>query len=607
MDAIYKKWEWELASSSEELWPLVANTDRFNFDLGLPPREDITGDAPLENARQFVRFSRYGLIDVEFQQEPFEWVRPHRYGFERIFSQGPLTHIKVRTTMLPRDEEGGTSLTYEVWATPRNALGKLLISIDLNLISGRKLNQVFERYDAVAGEWHGVVETSTNRLTPGGAERLATLCEQLIERTGESELAEKLADLIKTADTLSLADMRPYEIADYWGVERRRVLELFLIATQLGMLVLQWDLLCPMCRGSGARHESLSTVENDIHCDSCRIDFTVNFDQSVEITFRPVPALREIGTHTDFCISGPYRTPHIISQQLLQPGEERSISPIFEEGGHRVRTLKNDTARYFRIGKGHKKDTITIPATVQEWKENIELPKQPTLHLVNNTDDEQLFFIERTAWSDRAVTAAEVTTMQTFRNLFAEEALRPGERISVRGMTLLFTDLRSSTTMYNTMGDAPAFGIVMRHFDVMRDIIDRHEGAIVKTIGDAVMGAFQRPVNALQAALEAQERLAGDDPTLTLKAGINYGPCIAVNLNDRLDYFGTTVNIAARLEPLSTGEGVIISDAARSDHEVEALLQQNTNLHAEPLQVTLKGYEGDEFRVWVIRQQSLGR
>ena len=189
----------------------------------------------------------------------------------------------------------------------------------------------------------------------------------------------------------------------------------------------------------------------------------------------------------------------------------------------------------------------------------------------NATAAEQLLILERLAWSDQSATAAEVTALQIFRDLFSNEALRPGEQISVGTLTILFTDLRHSTQLYREIGDATAFGRVMNHFDVLKKVIAEEDGALVKTIGDAVMAVFRRPDAAVKAMLRAQQMLAsppeGTAP-LTLKAGVHTGPCIAVTLNDRLDYFGSTVNLAARLEGLSTGNDVIISNALYNDPEV---------------------------------------
>ncbi|HWF88048.1 MAG TPA: adenylate/guanylate cyclase domain-containing protein, partial [Pyrinomonadaceae bacterium] len=216
-----------------------------------------------------------------------------------------------------------------------------------------------------------------------------------------------------------------------------------------------------------------------------------------------------------------------------------------------------------------------------------------------------LLILERLEWSDQATTAAEVTALQMFRDLFAAEALRPGEQISVGTLTVLFTDLRNSTQLYREIGDATAFGRVMSHFDVVKKSIADHDGAIVKTIGDAVMAVFRSAADGLCAMLEVQQALAepsdGSRP-LQLKAGLNTGPCIAVTLNDRLDYFGSTVNMAARLEGLSCGADVIISRSVYEDAKVQQLIESD-QFSAEPFDMTLKGFEDERFELWRVSRR----
>jgi class 3 adenylate cyclase len=228
------------------------------------------------------------------------------------------------------------------------------------------------------------------------------------------------------------------------------------------------------------------------------------------------------------------------------------------------------------------------------------------LELENQTEAEQLLILERVAWNDQAATAAEVTALQVFRDLFSSEALRPGEQISVGTLTILFTDLKNSTKLYREIGDATAFGRVMNHFDVLKKEIAEENGALVKTIGDAVMAVFRSPAAALRAMLRAQQFLAsppeGTMP-LALKAGIHTGPCIAVTLNERLDYFGSTINMAARLEGLSTGSDVIVSAQVFDDVEVQELIGAASNLQASPFDVELKGFVEERFCLWRIQKR----
>jgi len=126
----------------------------------------------------------------------------------------------------------------------------------------------------------------------------------------------------------------------------------------------------------------------------------------------------------------------------------------------------------------------------------------------------------------------------------------------------------------------------------------------VKTIGDAVMAVFRRPAGALRAFLRAQQVLASPPEgmrPLILKVGIHAGPCIAVTLNGRLDYFGCTVNMAARLEGLSSGGNVIISSAVHADPEIAELLYgAEAELIATPFEKMLKGFDEEQFKLWRV-------
>jgi len=157
------------------------------------------------------------------------------------------------------------------------------------------------------------------------------------------------------------------------------------------------------------------------------------------------------------------------------------------------------------------------------------------------------------------LTGQQLLTTQTFRDLFRAEVVNGREGIGVRDITLLFTDLKESTALYDRIGDLNAYSQVQRHFERLLDVTVRHNGAVVKTIGDAIMAAFVTPSDAVGAAIKMRseiERLneARAARDFILKIGIHRGPSIAVTLNDRLDYFGQTVNIASRVEHLAEGD-----------------------------------------------------
>jgi class 3 adenylate cyclase len=104
----------------------------------------------------------------------------------------------------------------------------------------------------------------------------------------------------------------------------------------------------------------------------------------------------------------------------------------------------------------------------------------------------------------------------------------------------LFTDIKGSTALYDRVGDLKAFTLVRQHFGVLRDVVAANQGALVKTIGDAVMAGFHDPLNAVRAALQMLAEIrrfndAAGTELIGLKIGAHVGPCLAVTLNERLD------------------------------------------------------------------------
>ncbi|HKG81518.1 MAG TPA: adenylate/guanylate cyclase domain-containing protein [Pyrinomonadaceae bacterium] len=606
----HKRWEFDLKSSPERLWPFIADTNRFNRDTGVPQIEVDSAGKRLRNARRKVRLSMYGL-PVEWEEQPFEWVKPFRFGIERVYNKGPLARLRVLAQLTPKPD-GGTHLIYEMWSTPRNFSGALAIPVQLNLVVARRFRDSIKKYDdsAFKGAVAETVQPNTSQSS-FDLSRLGSLKQKLIadlESTESPErkipVAERLVDFLEHGDDLAVSRIRAYKLADDWQDPRRLVLEICLRATRIGLLDFQWDLLCPLCRGPQESGRSLKDIETEVHCDTCKIDFTVNFDRYVELTFRPNPAVRRVSVPF-YCVGSPHWTPHVVAQQLLPAGDKRELTLPLESGSYRMRALELPGSQDVTVSPdGDAAAQVTL--SNNGWsREALHVSEKFSLALQNDTEAEQLLILERMEWSDQATTAAEVTALQMFRDLFASEALRPGEQISVGTLTVLFTDLRHSTQLYREIGDATAFGRVMSHFDVVRKAIAEHDGAVVKTIGDAVMAVFRSAADGLLAMLEVQQALAtpadGSIP-LQLKAGLNTGPCIAVTLNDRLDYFGSTVNMAARLEPLSTGSDVIISGSVYEDARVRELIESQ-ELSVVEFDMSLKGFDSERFELWRVSRR----
>jgi class 3 adenylate cyclase len=588
------RWTWKLKSTPEELWPLVADTNRFNYDAGLSVVRRDSENGELPNARRRLSFSSVG-VGVAWEEEPFEWVEPRRFGVRRNYFKGPIAHMRVQVNLEPIAT--GTELTYQIWVRERNFLGRLAIPIQIGILTARSFASVFQQYDRQLRQSDysaRVYATGDVRFEPGGKERLARIHKALLGKGVSPDLLFPIVEFIATASDLQASQLRPYELADLWGQPRRDLLETCLSATREGLLEYEWHLLCPLCRGAKARSQSLGDVVSRVHCDTCNIDFEVNFHQSVELTFHPNPSIRSI-LIGEYCIAGPRVTPHVVSQQLLQSGEERSIQQSLESGRYRLRTLQVLGGQYLKADDLEPRHNVGIRLGHEGWAtDELAVNSDASITMANDTSEEQLFVLERLALNDQAATGADVIRLQRFRDLFAEEALRPGERISVGSQAIVFTDLFGSTEFYNSVGDASAFGMVMSHFDVIRESIEAEGGTVVKTMGDAVMAVFKRPISALKALRHAQEQMARKDSLdgFRLKVGIHYG---------------SSVNIASRLEGLSLGADVVVSENVYEDGEVSEYLLNEPGIEVEKIEESLKGFSGKRFRLKRVRSSHLNQ
>jgi class 3 adenylate cyclase len=239
-----------------------------------------------------------------------------------------------------------------------------------------------------------------------------------------------------------------------------------------------------------------------------------------------------------------------------------------------------------------------VPFIVQEPAGTLRL------NYSNTATGETLIALERTEWADDAATALDVAFFPQFQRIFGPDAIRPGDEIAVQNVALMFTDLKGSTQMYEDIGVAVAYEVVRSHFDILSGKIRAHEGHLVKTISDAVMAAFKSPERAIQAAFAIQEKMAERNAELKetpviVKLGIHAGHAIAVNLNGQMDFFGTAVNVAARIQGKSLGGDIVITDSLRSDPGVEDFLSGAT-FREEIFDGELKGIEESVrlHRIW---------
>jgi adenylate cyclase len=126
--------------------------------------------------------------------------------------------------------------------------------------------------------------------------------------------------------------------------------------------------------------------------------------------------------------------------------------------------------------------------------------------------------------------------------------------------TFLFADLVGFTALAETEGDDRALAAVLALQRRVHDLLDEHSAEQVKTIGDGLMLHCTDPRAAVRLGLRVVEELADEGNVPPVRVGIHTGPALA----SEGDWYGRTVNVAARLCAVAPGGEVMVSESTRS-------------------------------------------
>ncbi len=449
----------------------------------------------------------------------------------------------------------------------------------------------------------------------------------VLKQTADPAVVEAIAQLIADGDDRDLNRINALDFADRTGLDQEKVISGFLHASRLGLFDMGWNVLCPGCGGVLGAHDTLKSLKHDdYNCALCAAGYEASVDEMVEVAFTVSPRVRRIGAHDPdtlpiweyvrqmFWSSGvdinEASFSRLINEVTLEalelPAGEKAILSlnlpnqfiiVFEPVTHSAHFLdvqgeptseRQQLSIVFNKLQAPTGTTVVRPGPLRLTLDNQSGGRVlPAVWVAGDALHEML------GRRKPIVTAKRMLSNQTFRDVFKADNLSIDQRLKITSLTFLFTDLKGSTALYERVGDLSAFDLVRAHFRALLEIIASEKGAVVKTIGDAVMATFIKPEHAIsaglrmRAAMEELNRKRGSED-LVVKIGIHEGPCLAVMLNERQDYFGRTVNIAARVQNLSTAQEIHITGPVLDAPEVAELLKRAS---IEPIrkQAALRG------------------
>jgi class 3 adenylate cyclase len=435
----------------------------------------------------------------------------------------------------------------------------------------------------------------------------------VLKQTADPAVADAIATLITKGEDPELNRINALDFSNRHSLDEEKVISGFLHASRLGLFDLTWNVLCPGCSGVLDAHDTLKSLRaDDYHCGLCACGYECSVDEQVEVAFTVSPKVRKIAAHDPnslpiweyfkqvFWSSGidlnkesfASLTDEVTLDALELPAGEKAVLSlqlppqfviVFEpvtHAAHFIDVQGEPTKERQQLALVYNKaHPPTGSITLRPGPLRLSLDNQAGVRVLPTV------FIAADALHDLLgkrrpfLTAKRMLSNQTFRDVFKADNLSLDQRLKITSLTFLFTDLKGSTALYERVGDLVAFDLVRAHFRALLDIIASERGAVVKTIGDAVMATFIRPEHALMAGLkmraamdELNKQRGSND--LVVKIGIHEGPCLAVMLNERQDYFGQTVNIAARVQSLSTSQEIHITAPVIESPGVATILEK---------------------------------
>jgi len=428
---------------------------------------------------------------------------------------------------------------------------------------------------------------------------------------------EKLVNILKQQDDWGLLRINPLYFAEKYGFEENECIEIFIHGAKIGLFDFFYNMICPVCSGIVHHHDDLDQLEEQsFYCQVCSIDVPAFLDGQVEVAFIIHPDIKKLqidplkdhNCYFKYHFSDNYKKPDallayfssVIKGFHVFESDETFTCSINGDHAYVYQFINieyNTACRLFfdkpiteekknveiiLLPKGFTPNEIHLPAGTHQVRIR-NLTKNRLGFLIHYFHPEELMKIcEKYSISAHPfLNAGRLINSQSFRDLFRVQNLSESLGLNVKNLTVMFTDLKGSTSMYDKAGDAFAYKLIREHFSLLFESVRKYSGAIVKTMGDAVMAAFVSPLNGFLCALDMigkidklNEEWKEHGYYIGLKVGLNNGPALTVVNDERLDYFGQTINIAARIQGLAHAGEIYVSDSIYHEADVEKLLEQ---------------------------------
>lgn len=506
-----------LAFSAELVWPVLSDTAGMNRKLGLAPMKFST-----ENGVRVGQQKLLGSV-IEWTEGPWQWRQNAWLTNERVYKNGFFKSIAGRFELEPMGpSQCRVTLTFA--PVYRSKIWKPLLSWATKRILVQLLDAIESTVD---------------------------------ERAGKSKLEvpkRSLKDWLTGVQDVERAKIAPKEVASLTASTWQQVFSEALAERQL---TLRFEALCPHCRGGKQSAPRLTDLPEKVFCESCEIDFAINTQDSIEVSFRDntIPA-HLLGL--DFCSADVTHKPAIVYQRL-GPAWRESLT--LAPGVYSLKKKGEARSLSFQVEELMPAEELVLDELWFNPTNSLRKIGPRVTLVARSLPQDSLIMLEQLSKVRGALFATEVLTVPEFIKVMPAESLVTTFPMEMGERSVLFTDVVGSTDMYFQIGDTAAFQKVRESFLLIGEIAQRNKGVLVKTIGDATMYSFLSAADALRTALEIQ--LVNRQRDTKLRITLHHGPCLSVGTKDGPDFFGDTVNVCAKFQAVAGADQVAFERGMR--------------------------------------------
>ncbi|MSP91999.1 MAG: serine/threonine protein kinase [Myxococcales bacterium] len=425
--SVRREFRFTTQASAEATWRALSDTDRINRVSGFGMRFALerSADGTLER-RGTLR--RYGLT-LRWLELQAIYDAPHQFRIERQVDNGPVRSMVTSCTITPRPggPDAGTDIEYVLEVEPRSALLRPLVEIDIGGTLARRLRQTLANVVRALDQGLDPPDQTPPALGEAALARLDAGLESVRPR----RVGEELRALVLDAPLIAQDRIQPLRLARQWGVTDDEALRGMLGAVHAGVLVMQWELLCPSCRLPTDRSARQLPAPGQRHCLSCDVAFDATFPDAVAVTFRLAPAIRTFDVPID-CLSSPARVPHLVAQAVVAPGAELDWRLALLDGTYRIRSWPALEPASLVVRRDLTAQSLTVTAGPHAIHPPVlrSAPGSVALVVVNRLERPLRVVVERRWLPAWTLTAARLLELPEAAELLPVEALAVGTQVA---------------------------------------------------------------------------------------------------------------------------------------------------------------------------------